>query len=233
MSNHVNRLASSKRWAFSIAMLLFSASSPLIRADIVIDDFNPALALTVTLPGNGSSNTGTAVGGGRDYFGTKSGLLNASMEASGGLGTLSTDALTTSTGTMQYDGTAGSVVNVFGLGGLDLTQGGVNDQFQLAIGVDRPGFQATLAVWTGGNLFTTNFIVPQGSPTNFFIPFASFGGANFGNVGAIELRLNTGFTPVAEADFSITAFNAIPEPASSCLLILGLGLTSLCRRRKA
>jgi hypothetical protein len=223
------------KWTLTAAILLIGAAPQLASAGIIIDGFNPNSPFVVAMPGLGSNGTGTAIGGNRDYFGTKTSLRGAIMAAVQGFGVLSSDASTTATGTMQYDGTPGDIVNPFGLGvgGIDLTQGGLNNQFHLTVGVDLSGYQATLAVWTSGNLFTSSFIVPQGPPTNdVFVSFASFGGANFANVGAIELRLNTGATPVAEADFVITNFSAVPEP-SSVLLVLGLVAVGLCPRRKA
>jgi hypothetical protein len=221
------------KWKLTVAILLIGAAPQLASAGIIIDGFNPNSPFIVAMPGSGTSGTGTVVGGNRDYFGTKSAARGGMMAATQGFGVLSSDATTTVVGIMQYDGTAGETVNPFGLGGIDLTQGGLNNQFQLTVGVDLSGFQATLAVWAGGNLFTSSFIVPQGPPTNdVFVSFASFGAANFANVGAIELRLNTGATPVAEADFVITNFSAVPEP-SSVLLVLGLGVAGLYRRRRA
>jgi hypothetical protein len=222
-------------WSLMIAVLLFATGPQVGEAGIIIDGFNPNSPFIVPLPGSGSDSTGTVLGGVRDYFGSKSGPLNATMVAIGGFGALSTDAFTTSTATMQYDSTPGDIVNPIGLGvgGIDLTQGGLNNQFQLTVGVDLAGYQATIAVWSGGNLYTSDFIVPQGSPTNVVVPFTSLGfaGANFASIGAIELRLNTGATPVAEADFVIRGFNAVPEP-SSLLLVLGLGSACLYRRRR-
>jgi hypothetical protein len=231
MSSLSKKFSHLLRWSLMIAVLLFATGPQVSKAGIIIDGFNPTSPFIVPLPGSGSDSTGTVLGGVRDYFGSKSGPLNATIVAIGGFGALSTDSFTTSTATMQYDGNAGRVVNVNGLGGFDLTQAGLNNQFQLTVGVDLAGYQATMAVWSGGNLFTSSFIVPQGSPTNVFVPFASFGGANFASIGAIELRLNTGATPVAEADFVIRGFSAVPEP-SSLLLVLGFGSACLYRRRR-
>gem|GEM_PF-2161298 len=100
---------------------------------------------------------------------------------------------------VTWDGVdgAGDVLG-FGLGGMDLTQGGTLGGFTMLMGVDANGANARLRLYQGGagnfSEATVPIPVTGGAATQFvFVPFSSFTGPSLeGNVDAIQLFIDTG-----------------------------------------
>lgn len=103
---------------------------------------------------------------------------------------------------VQWDGADGNptTLDAMGLGGVDLTDGGVNDQFLLRIIDNNIGIPSMdITVYTDASNYSTyslnlGFIF---DPQNRYIPFADFTtaagtGADFTNVGAITWTFSAG-----------------------------------------
>jgi cysteine-rich repeat protein len=112
-----------------------------------------------------------------------------------------------------YDGTGGAAgddaFDPVGLGGVDLTDAGKDDA--LRIQLDDIGRQALLTITVhtdGSNASSFGLsLSANSSQTSFVIPFDNFTpetgtGADFTNVGAIEVELNLSQGDVANFDFS-------------------------------
>jgi len=140
--------------------------------------------------------------------------------------------------TVAWDGNDGSAaVNATGLGGIDLTQGGLLDRFGLQLlAADSPGLTVAFTVYTAENLFSTltrTFDSAINAPQQEFFEFANFtGNADFTNVGAVTLSL----TGPAAMDASIALLDvteppsSVPEPSAIFgLAVLG-GAIALRRR---
>ncbi len=138
---------------------------------------------------------------------------------------------------------AGGTINATGLGGTNLTLGGALG-FLVTVNNADLGFKFTMEAYTNAANYATVTLDSFG-PGLYFIPFAVFslidpdvvivgGGVNFTNVGALQVIVNSGATPVEDVDFQIEiASTTLPEPATLGLVgatLLGLGFM---RRRRA
>jgi hypothetical protein len=233
-------------WSLMSAFCLQEA-----RADVIIDDFDTYQSITVAGPPAGPASTFAsqltleALGGERDVMlaRTSSNSGAVAVDISGSVvSQLSYASAPFTTGglLLVYDGVDGSAtLNYTGLGGLDLTQSGVNTGILLR-SVSDLGSSLTFTIYTDATRFSTATLPILADPSftfaDYFTPFLSFtalgvnGGANFANVGAITLELD-GST--AGTDVSLETIAAaptpVPEPAGA-FLIACAGLSLILRR---
>ena len=233
------------------AIVLTNAVS--LQADVIIDPFNGYQTLSASGTPAGPKNAFASLtdpivlGGERDVWlsrtSSNSGSVSMDVDGSfnGALAYASSPA-TSGYALITYDGTDGSsALNYTGLGGIDLTQSGVNTG--VAIGTTSDiGAAATFTVYSDATHYST-YNVPVLADidfnfTRYFATFSSFttgagaaGGADFTNVGAITLKLDGTANP--GTDIGVDYFVAtVPEPSGS-MLILSAGLVFILRRPHA
>jgi large repetitive protein len=236
---------------FPLFLPLLALLCSRVEAIVVIDDFNASYSLTI--PGSNpgvtslfaSNATSEALGGERDiYIERTSGNSGAvSMDVSQSLASQLSYAsapFTTGNLLLVYDGADNSsILNPTGLGGIDITQSGINTGIFLRSASDL-GSSITFSIYTDADRWSMLTLPIAANPsfafTDYFGTFTSFtsmgamGGADFMNVGAISLLLD-GST--AGTDVSIeTVVATVPEPGG-CLLIFSAGLMLLFRRKSA
>ncbi|NIL98398.1 MAG: hypothetical protein GTO62_15030, partial [Planctomycetales bacterium] len=111
-----------------------------------------------------------------------------------------TQSASTGTGTdfqltVQDDNVEFNRLDPDGLGGIDLTEGGMNYRFTLRAGADLDGASVAMTVYTGAMGGTSSsasvFIPNTGGPLGptISLPFTDFAGADFQSVGAIVLEI--------------------------------------------
>jgi uncharacterized repeat protein (TIGR01451 family) len=150
---------------------------------------------------------GEAIGGERDLSVERlSGMGRARLAAndlSSGFIELTMSTGTVGRGVAAWDGDDGdsSVLDHTGLGGIDLTEGGANTAFRLAVGADHPRATATLRIYTDGDNWSsyTFPVTDTGSATPdtanpIIFDFSAFdtrtgSGADLTNVGAVQLEI--------------------------------------------
>ena len=232
-----------------ISLSLFALFDSSAEAIVVIDDFNSSYSITIpgTTPGatgvDSFTATSEAIGGERDiYLERTTGNSGAvSMDISQSLASQLSYAsapFTSGNLLLVYDGMDGSsILNPTGLGGIDITQGGLNTGIFLRSASDL-GSNITFSIYTDADHFSLLTMPINANPSfaftdyfasfNLFSSMGSMGGADFTNVGAISLLLD-GST--AGTDVSIaTVIATVPEPGS-CILIFSAGLMLLMRRK--
>ncbi|MBI2481691.1 MAG: hypothetical protein HYV60_24510, partial [Planctomycetia bacterium] len=188
-----------------------------------VDDFSTTNQLATANSGTPTAPSAVlateALGGERDLLVEYiSGAFDAELRASNVSSSLiiSSDTGTVGNYTAVWDGTDGDAVNVSatGLGGVDLTAAGVADRLQLLIGADQNGVALTINVYTDATNFSSFFTtIPNtgtGSATSeLLVSFTDFiptgSGANFANVGAIEMQI----TGVAALDAELALVGSI------------------------
>lgn len=235
-----------------VGALVLSATP--VRGDILIDSFKTGQS--VTSPP--SPNSGFVVTGGTDIIGTERYI--STNKVSGPVGppastvsgqvfgdptnvfSFSQDALTLGTATIVYDGVGGNTpVNAqgFGANGIDFTEGGLSNSFTFAEQGDF-GIPASITVYDAltGTAYTASGTTNGGLAfEQRSIPFSSFGGYDFENVGAIVFNFNFGPGAIEAADISFKQIVVttptevgVPEPSTLLLGCLGLGAAGLYRR---
>jgi hypothetical protein len=214
----------------------FSAS--VAQAAIVIDPFTAEQYLEIFAEPIGprtasdSLNPAGVLGGERDIV-----LERTSNNGGGVAGDISlsfvgavayaSDVATTGRALIVYDGVdADAAINFTGLGGVDLTEGGLNDRFDVGVASDL-GSSMVITVYTDATHYSTATIPVPADPTYTFhvsqLPFASFtpagpgGGAVFTSVGAITVAIDGS---IAATDVLVNYFvvtgeippQEVPEP---------------------
>lgn len=235
-------------WVICAALL---AAQPGRAAYVYVDTFtSPTQSLTVAFGGPGSdysyTNSSVAVGGEREALLVRT---NTSTDVTSFIASSLTNGITYGApgsalgyARVIYDGVDGSngaaSVNYAGLASLDLTDGGINDQFHIRGGAEINGGQFIITVYSTSNDYSVQTLaVPNVGTeafqfTNFFFSFAGmtdFGsGADFTDVNAIILELN-GLSQ-AGVDMGLNLFVAIPEP-TGWWIASALGAIVMLRRR--
>ena len=231
-----------KACRLALATTLLSSAA---HAVIVVDSFETNhSALTLTFPPAGTSASSSAsgagiLGGERDVrVSLDSGVIagnNISTTVSSGFFSYSQDATITGRSEIQWDGAdSSSTLNPTGLGGIDLTDGGVLSQFLLTVLFDDLPASGQILVYSdAGNASLLDFNLGGliFSTTSFEFNFSSFtpslgAGADFTNVGAIVLSIGSSFTA---PDIVIDSFTVVPEAGSASLI--GLGALAMVARR--
>ncbi|HRF60592.1 MAG TPA: PEP-CTERM sorting domain-containing protein [Fimbriimonadaceae bacterium] len=213
-------------------LILAGIATAAISQALVIDNFTDGSFDTGDLSGVGTYNyfqnaaPANVLGGRRDVqvdivSNPLAAVSRLRMEATGGLAAVSQGSFLTGRQTLKYGFTA------------DLNQNmTVYDRFELGVIFnDLAPLVATATVYTSGggssshtvNIPAVAAIVPQ----IFTFSFASFvGTGNFADVDRIDLR----FAPQTGGDYTLTSFEAVPEPAS--LVAIGIGLAGVLARRR-
>lgn len=239
-----------------VAALLCSVG-PVQASLLVVDTFDVPQNLTALGPANttsGSVSGAGILGGERDMtVTTTSGIpvlgLNTQTLGANQLGH-SQDATVTGFTLLQWDGVDGSgTLNPTGLGGLDLTSGGLVTGLGIRVSLNDLPADITLTVYdssdpTGLTYSQAQVNLPGGifSDTDFLVNFAAFttdgpnGGADFTNAGAVEMLID-GANQSTDLVFSFIqpGSSLVPEPMSAAVwsLCLVTGLAVMARRKRA
>jgi len=257
----------SNKIKFAVGAALFGLS---VSANAgVVDLFDtPDFIQDLTISDGGVSSS--VVTGGGDILGAERDIYvekltgtsvnsGVQMDISGGSMAFSVDSLQSGTGTVQWDGAidAGSTtLDVDGLGGVDLTEGGTLNAFALDVLEADLGFTFEIGLYTDANFWSvaslTSSAVSLPGATNYLL-FSDFllcgavtptatitcGGAfpawqpvDFSNLGAIELVIDP-LGAAGRLDMALDNVTTVPEP--SVLGLIGAGLLAggfVARRRK-
>ncbi len=139
-----------------------------------------------------------------------------------------------------WDGPDGDCLSIdfTGLNGTDLTESGLQTGFEIEVYADDLPAALILNVYSDAQNYSSftlklNGAIPPGSNKSYTLPFLGFSpsggiGADFTNVGAIELRIETIY---AGTDIQLDHIATTPEPGS-ILLLLGSALTLTTARRR-
>lgn len=224
---------------FALGLLVPAGAAP-----IIIDDFSTPSSGQGAFPGTG------ILAGERDVITGGS----STFTAGGGSGTAALGTGLSSTFVMlDYDGLDGSTATVFLLGGLDITNGGLLDRFQIEITAVTGTVRTTVRV--AEDLQTlddyTERWIDISSPGTYEILFSTFPTAanvDFESVERMFLRFNldaeesitvSGFSIVGDPNAGNGNGNGngngpapIPEPSTVALLGLGLAAVEVVRRRR-
>lgn len=243
--------------AYTAALAAAALYAPL-RADaglILIDPFTATQAALQVIgspagPRNvsGALDTGTVIGGEREVRVERTSLapnagqtsvdVNLSIEEAA---TFASGPNTAGRAIFTYDGDDSiSTLNTTGLGGLNLTTGGIGE-FRVRATSDLGGV-GILDVYTNAGLVSRRTFNLAPDPTftfvDYVLPYSSFvdlvgTGADFANVGAIRFTVDG--TSVAGTDVGIdfiAAGSPVPEPAAFLLFGSGLAAVALRMRRR-
>ena len=227
---------------------LLNSVSGLITAgafNTLIDDFasqqevtgNPIVPIGAT---NLTSNS--VIGGQRDlHIEYLSGPAESSLYANPfGLNQvleLNQSAAVVSVATVTWDGIDGdtsTTPQAGGLGGIDLTAGGLNGAFSFDLGVDAAGAGETLQlhVYSGSDVATATVVLPVTNgtaTTNQVVPFTDFiGTADWTAIDAIQLEtggvnpsIDLQIGPLGLIGPAVHDFAAVPEPSSLLIALFG------------
>lgn len=216
---------------------------------LIIDDFSTDQAEISVMPDGPTSASSTAggagiVGASRDtVLSTDPETGNTSrlrFDVSGGRARLSADASVPADLLFQWDGNDGNpTLDTFGLGGIDLTDGGASNSIEIGIAEE----DATPALFTievydlSGGVSTASAPGVPGAgtvdPASVFLLFSAFSGnADFTNVGAIQLFVEDVLVNGIDLhlDF-IRSAEAVPLPAAIWLFASALFGIGAFRRR--
>jgi hypothetical protein len=192
--------------ALTVLVLALLFALTVHAAAMTVDSFDEGAQSVEANPVVATDGDALAVpgifGGERDVFaqyisGPRRVNLDADLFNSNDL-SFSTGSSTMGAGLVVWDGADGDAfaLDTNGLGGLDLTDGGTNNGFQLLIGFADGDIDLRLTVLS--DTWATEYVLPVrtnigGAGAAFFIPFSDFtdtsGTSDFTNVGAIALDI--------------------------------------------
>jgi len=217
----------------------FALAAP-AGAFVMIDNF--ATQQTLQLPGGGPNSASSSspavevLGGERDVQITRT-IGNDYVEllinptGSDRLLSASSAAATVPTWTLVWDGPDGSpTVDADGLGGVDLTQGGVNTGFLVRVRSDLPATLEIAATGASGGSTSASLPLPGGEIVlqSRFLPFSAFATpALFADTGSLSLALTGTAGTDAQLDYVLVT---VPEPSGATVAACAL-VAMACRRR--
>jgi hypothetical protein len=150
-----------------------------------------------------------------------------------GVFTFSTPTGVTAAVDLRFDGNnASPTIDPNGLGGVDITEGGLNTGFLFRM-VSDIGAPIHVTAYSGaGNTSEGTVLIPADPTFNLhfvFLPFAAFAttggtGADFANLGALSFMIDGSASPSLDAQVDFISATTVPEPSSLALC----GLASLC-----
>ena len=225
-----------------VAMMAACAAGGMVMTDaanatVMIDDFETGPGMVdVDNPGPTNFVAAGAIGGSRTLQ-VLPGASGTELEVQSGVLGHSQSAL----------GTGGSSkttwdANGLGLGGVDLTDGGVDDAIMFEIlSIDVGDVDVTFMVQdtAGGSASVTSVGLVAGSET---VPYTDFVGAvDFTDIDVIMLQIDAVGTSDLLLDLLATAdtitpppppTTGVPEPVSATLGLMGLGALAHATRRR-
>jgi hypothetical protein len=223
---------------------------------IIVDTFNTTQALSTAGKASGTVIDGANIRGAEreaSISGTGTATLDINVPSAGIL-EMSNNSRITSTAVLRYDG-VGTGVGAAGLGGVDFTQSGSQNAFELAILFDDLPMSITIEVASAGGSSKMTVVTPGGifsGSVPLLFEYSSFStltgaGADFTGLDSIELVLDAniratdialdffgtaGPTPTLTIEADSVVFG-IAEPSPLSILSLGLIGLACYRRRKA
>ena len=204
----------------------------------MVDDFTTFQFLSQSGVGSTSDVTSGAgiVGTERDMTLTvTAGPGVAQLFAGTGEFAHSCPASVSATSILTWDGIDGtSSLNPIGLGGVDMTDGGLSAALRLRVShCDLPAnIQFNVYGATGSSTGTISVPPSTGTPIDYALPYSSFtvisgAGADFANVGAIQMTIAG--SPALDLSLIVIDTIAIPEP-TTLAAIGALSVIALRRR---
>jgi hypothetical protein len=239
-----------------LALTGFASAAPAL----MIDDFISVMTASYEFPADNVSGTGSTAGAAPSAIGLNrklyvtgiSGLDGDRLRLRSNPGgatrlSLSTDDSVTGYGEVVWDGTTNvGVTSYTGLGGLDLTGGGINDSIQIDVYNEDLPATLTMTLWTDVANFAIGTLNLPGSiittDTTFFLDFSAFAitGASFSfdDIGAARLRIQATNPNAPGLDMSLNKIETVdryptphPTPLPPVALLMLPGLWALARRR--
>lgn len=227
---------------FATTLFAALAATGANAATFLLDDFNSAQAVQDVGPPPSSQVADTAVlGGFRDLQAiSDSGTAGSiGLVVNGGGLSLRNFSDTAGIGLVTYDGDDDpTTVNTTGLGGFDLTFGGVGTGLLFANMISSGPLLIGVNIWDvrgGFSTFSESIHFPASSP--FKASFGDLiGDADLTNIGAFQVTLGGDGTLGVNARLTAISVAAVPVPAAGLLLggvLIGGVAASRRRRRKA